>query len=182
MPQGEAAKNILVAYQEEGMKPLDILRSSTYLSAKYMEKENDLGVIKKGAYADIIAVEGDIETDFSSTMFNVVFVLKDGEIYVDTKSFVKEIFIDNNTLKSYAGNYEWSPDLVITVSKYGNHLKAKAKATGQEEYDFFPKAKNVFYANEVGLQITFNVNIDGYVESLTLLAGGQESNAPKLEE
>lgn len=180
MPQGEAAKNILVAYQEEGMKPLDILRSSTYLSAKYMEKENDLGVIKKGAYADIIAVEGDIETDFSSTIFNVVFVLKDGEIYVDTKSFVKEIFIDNNTLKSYAGNYELSPDLVITVSKYGNHLKAKA--TGQEEYDFFPKAKNVFYANEVGLQITFNVNIDGHVESLTLLAGGQESNAPKLEE
>ena len=83
MPQGEAAKNILVAYQEEGMEPLDILSSSTYLSAKFMGKENDLGVIKKGTYADIIAVKGDIQNDFSNTIFNLVFVMKNGEIYVE---------------------------------------------------------------------------------------------------
>ncbi len=83
MPQGEAAKNILVAYQEEGMKPLQILSSSTYLSAKFMDKENELGIIKKGAFADIIAVKGDIDNDFSNTIFNVVFVMKNGEIYVE---------------------------------------------------------------------------------------------------
>ncbi len=83
MPQGAAAKNILVAYHEEGMKPLDILRSSTYLSAKFMDKENDLGVIKKGTYADIIAVKGDIENDFSNAIFNLGFVMKNGEIYVE---------------------------------------------------------------------------------------------------
>lgn len=83
MPQGEAAKNILVAYHEEGMKPLQILSSSTYLSAKFMGKENELGTIKKGAYADIIAVKGDLENDFSNTIFNLVFVMKNGEIYVE---------------------------------------------------------------------------------------------------
>ena len=83
IPQGEAAKNILVAYHEEGMKPLQILSSSTYLSAKFMGKENELGIIKKGAFADIIAVKGDIDNDFSNTMFNVVFVMKNGEIYVE---------------------------------------------------------------------------------------------------
>lgn len=83
MPQGEAAKNILVAYHEEGMKPLQILSSSTFLSAKFMGKENELGIIKKGAFADIIAVKGDIENDFSNTIFNLVFVMKDGEIYVE---------------------------------------------------------------------------------------------------
>jgi len=82
MPQGAAAKNILVAYHEEGMKPLDILRSSTYLSAKFMGKENDLGVIKKGTFADIIAVKGDIENNFSKAIFNLGFVMKNGEIYV----------------------------------------------------------------------------------------------------
>lgn len=82
MPQGEAAKNILVAYEEEGMKPLDILKSSTYLSAKFMGRENNLGTIKKGAFADIIAVKGDVEKDFSNTVFNVIFVMKNGEIYV----------------------------------------------------------------------------------------------------
>ena len=83
MPQGEAAKNVLIAYEEEGMKPLDILRSSTYLSAKFMGKEDELGTIKEGAFADIIAVKGDIVNDFSSTMFNVVFVMKNGEIYIE---------------------------------------------------------------------------------------------------
>lgn len=82
MPQGAAAKNILVAYHEEGMKPLDILRSSTYLSAKFMGKENDLGIIKKGTFADIIAIKGDIENNFSNAIFNLGFVMKNGEIYV----------------------------------------------------------------------------------------------------
>ena len=83
MPQGEAAKNILIAYEEEGMEPLDILRSSTYLSARFMNMADKIGVLKKGAYADIIAVKGDVENDFSNTMFNLVFVMKNGEIYVE---------------------------------------------------------------------------------------------------
>ena len=86
MPQGNAAKNILIAYLEEGMKPLDILRSSTYLSAKFMEKENELGIIKKGALADIVVVKGDLENDFSNSIFNVVLVMKDGKVYVDTQN------------------------------------------------------------------------------------------------
>jgi len=65
------------------MSPLQILRSSTYLSAKFMNMEDKIGVLKKDAYADIIAVKGDIEKDFSKTIFNIVFVMKDGEIYVD---------------------------------------------------------------------------------------------------
>ncbi len=83
MPQGEAAKNILISYEEEGMKPFNILQSSTYLSAKFMGKEDELGILKEGAYADIIAVKGDLEHDFSNTIFNVVFVMKNGEIYVE---------------------------------------------------------------------------------------------------
>lgn len=83
MPQGEAAKNILRAYQEEGMLPLQILRSSTYLSARFMNMDDKIGVLKKGAFADIIAVKGDVEKDFSNTMFNIVFVMKNGEIYVN---------------------------------------------------------------------------------------------------
>ena len=180
MPQGEAAKNILVAYLEEGMKPTQILRSSTYLSAKFMDKENELGIIKKGAYADIVAVKGNIENDFSNTMFNMVFVMKNGEIYVDTQNLVIEIIVDDEVLKSYEGNYELSPDFVITFSKKGKYLKGKA--SNNEEYEFEPRSKNVFSAKEVNIQITFNLNKDGQVESLTLLAGREESTALKLEE
>jgi imidazolonepropionase-like amidohydrolase len=83
MPQGEAAKNILRAYLEEGMSPLQILRSSTYLSARFMNMSDKIGVLKKGAFADIIAVKGDIEKDFSNAMFDVVFVMKNGLVHLD---------------------------------------------------------------------------------------------------
>lgn len=178
MPQGEAAKNILVAYHEEGMKPLRILSSSTYLSAKFMDKENELGIIKKGAFADIIAVKGDIENDFSNTIFNLVFVMKGGKIYVDTENSFKEITIDDKVLQSYVGNYELSPGFMITVSKDGKQIKAKA--TGQEEYEFYPKSESIFYAKEADIQISFNLDKDGQVISLTLLAGGEESTGLKL--
>jgi imidazolonepropionase-like amidohydrolase len=180
MPQGEAAKNILIAYEEEGMKPLQILSSSTYLSAKFMDKEDELGVIKAGAYADIIAVKGDLENDFSNTIFNMVLVMKNGEIYMDTENFFKEISIDYEVLLSYVGNYELSPGFVITVSKHGNQLKAKA--TDDEEYEFTPTSENVFYAREADIQITFNSNKDGQVEGLTLLADGGESTGLKLKD
>ena len=180
MPQGEAAKNILVAYHEEGMKPLQILSSSTYLSAKFMDKENELGVIKEGAFADIIAVKGDIENDFSNAIFDLVFVMKNGEIYVDTEDFYKEIIVDEKVLQSYEGDYELSPGFVISV--YNDGKQMKAKATGQEEYNFYPQTENIFYAKDVAIQLTFNLDQDGKVESLTLLAGGGESTALKIKE
>jgi imidazolonepropionase-like amidohydrolase len=83
MPQGEGAKEVLVSYLEAGMKPLDILQSATYHSAKFMEKEQSIGLLQEGAFADIIAVEGDIEADFAATIFNVVFVMKDGKRYLE---------------------------------------------------------------------------------------------------
>jgi len=180
MPQGEAAKHVLLAYLEEGMEPLDILRSSTYLSAKFMGKENQLGVIKKGAFADMVAVKGDVEEDFEQAIFDLVFVMKDGEIYVDTEGFVEEIYITEEMLESYVGRYELAEDLVIIVSKAGMQLKAKAE--GREEYEFMPKSSNVFYAKGVDIQITFNTNEEGKVIGLTLLAGGDETTGPKVEE
>ena len=46
--------------------------------------ENEIGQIKKGFYADIIAVEqSPIEN--ITTMENVVFVMKNGKVYKDEK-------------------------------------------------------------------------------------------------
>lgn len=77
------------------------------------------------------------------------------------------------------GSYELSPRFVITVSKDGKQLKAKA--TDREENDFDPKSENAFYAKEVEIKITFNANKDRQLVSLTLLTGGQESIGLKLK-
>ena len=92
----------------------------------------------------------------------------------------QELVVDSDVLELYVGNYQLSPDLVITISKDGKQLKGKA--TGQEEYQFIAKEENIFIGKTVNLQLTFNSSVDGVVESLTLLAGGSESVAPKIEE
>ncbi|MDF0706441.1 amidohydrolase family protein [Flagellimonas okinawensis] len=81
--RGQSSKDMFRYYFEAGMKPLDILQASTYLSAKQFNKENRIGVIAPKAYADIIAVEGDINKDFVNTIDNVVFIMKDGAVYLD---------------------------------------------------------------------------------------------------
>ncbi|MFN2424565.1 MAG: amidohydrolase family protein [Cryomorphaceae bacterium] len=80
---GQSSIDMLRAYVEAGMKPLDILQSATFLAAKSMKKEQSIGSLSPGAFADIIAVRGDLEQDFLATMDRVVFVMKDGAVYLD---------------------------------------------------------------------------------------------------
>ena len=44
-----------------------------------MDKENELGIIKKGAYADIIAVKGDV-LRYISLLQDVDLVMKHGKV------------------------------------------------------------------------------------------------------
>lgn len=81
--RGESSKDMFRAYFEAGMKPLDILQSATYLSALSMNKENEIGIIKAGAKADLIVVKGNLKTDFLTTLNNIVLVMKDGKIYLN---------------------------------------------------------------------------------------------------
>jgi len=81
LSRGESSKDMFRYYFEAGMKPLNILQSSTYISAYQMGRENLIGYIYPQANADIIAVKGDIINDFISTIENVVFIMKDGKIY-----------------------------------------------------------------------------------------------------
>ncbi|EPR72036.1 Xaa-Pro dipeptidase family enzyme [Winogradskyella psychrotolerans RS-3] len=80
--RGESSRDMFRTYFEAGMKPLDILQSATYSSALNLNKQNEIGVLKSGAKADIIAVKGHITTDFINTIEQVVFVMKDGKVYV----------------------------------------------------------------------------------------------------
>jgi imidazolonepropionase-like amidohydrolase len=62
-----------------GMKPLEVLKSATSDNATMFHLK-DLGQLKKGFLADIIAVEGNPMKDISAVK-NVSFVMKDGVVY-----------------------------------------------------------------------------------------------------
>ena len=65
---------------EAGMPAIETIQSATVTNAKILERSEEIGQIKAGYLADIIATNDD-PTENISTMENVVFVMKDGKIY-----------------------------------------------------------------------------------------------------
>jgi imidazolonepropionase-like amidohydrolase len=65
---------------EFGMQPMDAIHSATSRAATMLDMEGKLGVIAPGAFADIIAVDGDPLRDIS-ILERVQFVMKDGQVF-----------------------------------------------------------------------------------------------------
>lgn len=65
---------------EYGMKPMDVLRSATSVNADVFGYGDKIGRIKKGLFADLIAVEGDPGSDIKNIR-KIRLVMKNGIIY-----------------------------------------------------------------------------------------------------
>jgi imidazolonepropionase-like amidohydrolase len=65
---------------EFGMTPMSALQAATSRAAEMLGMAGRLGVVAPGAYADVVAVDGDPLQDVK-TLSKVVFVMKDGAVY-----------------------------------------------------------------------------------------------------
>jgi imidazolonepropionase-like amidohydrolase len=63
-----------------GMQPMDAIQSATSRAAVMLDMEGKIGVIAPGAFADVIAVNGEPLRDIKA-LENVQFVMKDGKIF-----------------------------------------------------------------------------------------------------
>ena len=63
-----------------GMEPMDTIKAATMETAKLLRIDSKLGSLESGKIADIIAVDGNPLNDLS-VMQNVVFVMKEGNVY-----------------------------------------------------------------------------------------------------
>ena len=66
-------------YVQWGMTPMQAIKSATTVAAELLNKKGVLGEISKGAFADIIAVDGNPLQDIK-LLEKVSFVMKDGKI------------------------------------------------------------------------------------------------------
>jgi imidazolonepropionase-like amidohydrolase len=62
-----------------GMSPAEVIKSATSRAAEMLDMEGQIGVVAPGAYADIVAVNGDPLRDIK-VLGNVQFVMKDGKV------------------------------------------------------------------------------------------------------
>ncbi len=78
-PYGQNAKQFawMVKY---GMTPMQAIQSATSAAADLLGRSSEVGSIKPGKYADVIAVAGDPLRDVS-VLEHVRFVMKDGKVY-----------------------------------------------------------------------------------------------------
>src|SRR6476646_1289331 len=65
---------------EFGMAPMDIIKSATSRAADMLDMTGQIGVVAPGAYADIVAVNGDPLRDIN-VLGDVTFVMKDGGVF-----------------------------------------------------------------------------------------------------
>ena len=66
-----------------GMTPMEMIQSATVNSARVLEMEDSIGTLEVGKQADIIILDGNpLEDNFLTTIGNVVYVVKNGELVV----------------------------------------------------------------------------------------------------
>jgi imidazolonepropionase-like amidohydrolase len=78
-PHGTQARELELMVQY-GMRPVDVLRADLINGARLLGWAGQIGQLKPGSYADIIAVEGNPLENISA-LAKVAFVMKNGTIY-----------------------------------------------------------------------------------------------------
>lgn len=80
LSRGDAAKEMLVAYVEEGLTIEESLQTATLNAAKAIGQDGKLGTLKQGVKANLVIFDGNLQKDFRNALFNVYVVIKDGKI------------------------------------------------------------------------------------------------------
>jgi imidazolonepropionase-like amidohydrolase len=104
-----------------GMTPAQALASATTIPAALLGHERDLGVIAAGAYADIVAVEGDPLSDVNVLINNVRWVMKGGAVVVDQQAEVQRTV---ETFLQHLGDHQFdkvaadlAPNALVIVTR-----------------------------------------------------------------
>ena len=67
---------------EFGMSPMQAIQAATLKAAALLGLENQVGTLNEGAYADLIAVQGN-PLENVSLLENIGFVMKDGQVFLN---------------------------------------------------------------------------------------------------
>ena len=77
---GRNAEEFIYRVKDAGEKPMDAIVSGTSVSADSLGMGNEIGSLKPGYQADLVAVAGDPLTDITAVR-RVVFVMRAGKVY-----------------------------------------------------------------------------------------------------
>jgi CubicO group peptidase (beta-lactamase class C family) len=64
--------------------------------------------------------------------------------------------VEDKVLENYVGNYEFAPNVILTITKVGDHLQVQA--TGFKAFEVFPETENKFFAKDFNAEIEFLID------------------------
>jgi len=101
-----------------------------------------------------------------------------GEPY-ELPSLPEVATVDPSLYERYVGTYQVAPEFQVRVTVKADQLQIQG--TGQPTFTLYPVSETEYASRVVNdLRVIFNQTPDGSVESLTLLEGGYETVAPKV--
>ena len=81
---GRNAEEFVYRVRDGGQAPMDAIISATSLAAESLGLADQIGRVRPGYQADLVAIAGNPLDDIT-TMRNVRFVMKDGVVYKNLK-------------------------------------------------------------------------------------------------
>ncbi len=91
----------------------------------------------------------------------------------------KSISVDQNLLKSYIGDYELQPGMILNITLTNGQLISQA--TGQQAIKLTPISNTEFEVASIGAKITFLASATGKIDMLQLNQGGGVFKAPRVK-
>ena len=91
-----------------------------------------------------------------------------------------DVTVDENTLKSYVGRYDYSQGAVMIVTLEEKQLQAQL--TGQPKFPIFPSAKDEFYWKVVDARVKFVTDEKGNITNAIHFQNGNQFEAMKLKD
>lgn len=114
----------------------------------------------------------DIGRHLMESNFNLV-------TFEDTQQHKAIKFDDPEIFDVYVGQYEITPDFILTISRQGEHFFVQA--TKQPKFEIFPESKQKFFLTQVQAQIEFLKDHTGQVIQLILHQNGNSISAKKIK-
>ncbi len=118
-------------------------------------------------------VEGAPSGEIANSLSAIVFGAK-----YEIPAERKEVQVAAKTLEKYIGQYQLTPQLVLTVTLEEGKLLAQVAT--QPKLELFAESETVFFFKVVNAQVTFVVNAQGEVTGVVFRQGGSDIPAKKI--
>ena len=101
-------------------------------------------------------------------------------LWVPENSPSVERTLEAKVLDGYVGHYQLTPTAVFAVTREGGQLYVQL--TNQPRAVVYPKSNTEFFYKVVDAEITFEIDPQGFANSLTLHQGGRDQKAKRIDD